>query len=89
MGCSTLYHLAKMGVTNTVLLEKAQLTAGTTWHTAGELLRVMFVAMHCGYSRCIKFRLYFIAIKTADMLLKCKASYIHLSHIANMKTFTP
>ena len=37
IGCSTLYYLAKMGVTNTVLLEKAQLTAGTTWHTAGEL----------------------------------------------------
>lgn len=35
IGCSTLYYLAKMGVTNTVLLEKAQLTAGTTWHTAG------------------------------------------------------
>ena len=45
MGCSTLYHLAKMGVTNTVLLEKAQLTAGTTWHTAGEL-RYMCVTMH-------------------------------------------
>jgi len=30
-----LYHLAKLGVTNTVLLEKDKLTAGTTWHTAG------------------------------------------------------
>merc|ERR1711936_1075184 len=28
LGCQTLYHLAKMGVTNTVLLEKDQLTAG-------------------------------------------------------------
>jgi len=35
LGCQTLYHLAKMGVTNTLLLEKDQLTAGTTWHTAG------------------------------------------------------
>ncbi|XP_041481408.1 sarcosine dehydrogenase, mitochondrial-like [Lytechinus variegatus] len=35
VGCSTLYHLAKLGVTNTVLIEKDQLTAGTTWHTAG------------------------------------------------------
>ncbi len=35
IGCSTLYHLAKMGMTNVVLLEKDQLTAGTTWHTAG------------------------------------------------------
>lgn len=35
LGCSCLYHLAKLGVTNTVLLEAHQLTAGTTWHTAG------------------------------------------------------
>jgi len=28
LGCQTQYHLAKMGVTNTVLLEKEQLTAG-------------------------------------------------------------
>jgi succinate dehydrogenase/fumarate reductase flavoprotein subunit len=35
-GCSLLYQLAKQGVTNTVLVEKDQLTAGTTWHTAGE-----------------------------------------------------
>ncbi|XP_032905303.1 sarcosine dehydrogenase, mitochondrial [Amblyraja radiata] len=37
MGCQTLYHLAKMGITNVVLLERDQLTAGTTWHTAGLL----------------------------------------------------
>jgi len=36
IGCSTLYHLAKLGVTNTVLVERHQLTSGTTWHTAGE-----------------------------------------------------
>ena len=35
MGCSSLYHLAKLGLTNVVLIEKDQLTAGTTWHTAG------------------------------------------------------
>ncbi|KAG0711741.1 Sarcosine dehydrogenase, mitochondrial [Chionoecetes opilio] len=35
LGCSCLYHLAQLGVTNTVLLEAHQLTAGTTWHTAG------------------------------------------------------
>ena len=35
LGCSTLYHLTKLGMTNVVLLEKDQLTAGTTWHTAG------------------------------------------------------
>ena len=37
IGCSTLYHLAKSGTTNVVLLEKDQLTSGTTWHTAGSL----------------------------------------------------
>ena len=34
LGNSTLYHLGKMGV-KAVLLEKDQLTAGTTWHSAG------------------------------------------------------
>ena len=38
IGCAALYHLAKMGMTNVVLIEKAQLTAGTTWHTAGTLI---------------------------------------------------
>ncbi|XP_063066842.1 sarcosine dehydrogenase, mitochondrial [Engraulis encrasicolus] len=37
LGCQTLYHLAKMGMTNVVLLERDRLTAGTTWHTAGLL----------------------------------------------------
>ncbi|XP_064616926.1 sarcosine dehydrogenase, mitochondrial-like [Liolophura sinensis] len=36
VGCSTLYHLSKLGM-NAVLVEKDQLTAGTTWHTAGLL----------------------------------------------------
>jgi len=40
LGCQTMYHLAKMGVTNTVLLEKDNLTAGTTWHTAGLVWRL-------------------------------------------------
>ncbi|KAA0201281.1 hypothetical protein HAZT_HAZT002650 [Hyalella azteca] len=35
LGCSALYHLAKLGVTNSVLVEANKLTAGTTWHTAG------------------------------------------------------
>lgn len=36
LGCQTTYHLAKMGMTNVVLLERDRLTAGTTWHTAGQ-----------------------------------------------------
>ncbi len=35
IGCSVAYHLAKLGWHDVVLLEKAQLTAGTTWHAAG------------------------------------------------------
>lgn len=35
LGCQTLYHLCKLGMTNVVLLERDRLTAGTTWHTAG------------------------------------------------------
>ena len=34
-GCSTAYHLAKLGVRDVVLLEQGKLTCGTTWHAAG------------------------------------------------------
>ena len=34
-GCSVAYHLAKYGWKETVLLERDQLTSGTTWHAAG------------------------------------------------------
>jgi 4-methylaminobutanoate oxidase (formaldehyde-forming) len=35
VGCSTAYHLAKMGWKDIVLLEKGELTSGSTWHAAG------------------------------------------------------
>jgi glycine cleavage system T protein len=35
MGCSILYHLAKLGWTDAVLVEQYQLTHGSTWHSAG------------------------------------------------------
>ncbi len=34
-GCSVAYHLAKEGWSDVVLLERKQLTSGTTWHAAG------------------------------------------------------
>ncbi|MGI9366190.1 MAG: GcvT family protein [Rhizobiaceae bacterium] len=34
-GCSVAYHLVKQGWKNVVLLERKQLTSGTTWHAAG------------------------------------------------------
>ena len=37
VGASTLYHLAKAGWTDCVLLEKNELTAGSTWHAAGNV----------------------------------------------------
>ena len=35
VGCSVAYHLAKQGWKDIVLLERKQLTSGTTWHAAG------------------------------------------------------
>src|SRR4029079_7000294 len=35
IGCSCLYHLAKQGWTDSVLLDQFQLTHGSTWHSAG------------------------------------------------------
>ena len=35
VGCSTAYHLGKLGWTDTVLLERKKLTSGTTFHAAG------------------------------------------------------
>ena len=37
MGCSTLYHLAKAGIRDAVLLERNKLTSGTTWHSAAQV----------------------------------------------------
>ena len=36
-GCSCLYHLAKLGLTDALLLERDELTSGSTWHAAGNL----------------------------------------------------
>ena len=35
IGTSIAYHLAHLGITDTVLLERRQLTCGTTWYAAG------------------------------------------------------
>ena len=37
VGTSALYHLAKAGWKDCVLLEKNELTAGSTWHAAGNV----------------------------------------------------
>ncbi len=37
MGCSLAYHLCKEGRTDVLLLEKGELTSGSTWHAAGQI----------------------------------------------------
>lgn len=37
MGCGVAYHLAHEGWSDVVLLEKAELTSGSTWHAAGQI----------------------------------------------------
>ena len=37
VGVSCLYHLAKSGLSNLLLIEKNELTAGSTWHAAGNV----------------------------------------------------
>jgi len=34
-GCSLLYHLSKLGLSDAILVEKNELTSGSTWHAAG------------------------------------------------------
>ena len=41
MGVSLLYHLAKEGWKNLVLIEKGELTSGSTWHAAGQCPQMM------------------------------------------------
>lgn len=37
IGCSILYHLAKKGWTDSVLIERSELTSGSTWHAAANI----------------------------------------------------
>ena len=43
-GCSVAYHLAKLGWTDILLLERKQLTSGTTWHAAGLIAQLRATA---------------------------------------------
>jgi 4-methylaminobutanoate oxidase (formaldehyde-forming) len=40
IGCSVAYHLTKLGWRDVVLLERGQLTCGTTWHAAGLVMQL-------------------------------------------------
>ena len=45
VGCSVLYHLTKFGWSDVMLIERAELTSGSTWHAAGG-----FHAIHAGHT---------------------------------------
>ncbi|MGI9303528.1 MAG: FAD-dependent oxidoreductase [Gammaproteobacteria bacterium] len=40
VGCSVAWHLTKLNCTEVVLLERRQLGSGTTWHSAGNIIRM-------------------------------------------------
>ncbi len=44
IGCSVAYHLTKLGWSDVVLLERKQLTSGTTWHAAGLIAQLRATA---------------------------------------------
>ena len=44
IGCSVAYHLTKLGWRDVVLLERKQLTSGTTWHAAGLIAQLRATA---------------------------------------------
>ncbi len=44
VGCSVAYHLSQLGWTDVVLLERKQLTSGTTWHAAGLIAQLRATA---------------------------------------------
>ncbi len=52
MGCSLLYHLAKEGWTDCMLVEKAELTSGSTWHAAGQ---ISHSTSHWGLANMVKY----------------------------------
>ena len=68
VGTSLAYHLAKFGVTDVVLLERKQLTSGTTWHAAGLVGGIVFGPVRLGGSRRVAF---FVSGPRVGMPLIC------------------
>ena len=59
IGCSIAYHLTKIGWDDVVLLERKQLTSGTTWHAAGlvgQLRPSTAASASAGRPRCSRSR---------------------------------
>ena len=54
MGCGLAYHLALEGWCDVVLLEKAELTSGSTWHAAGQITRS---TSSFGLGKCVDYNI--------------------------------
>ena len=54
MGCGLAYHLAHAGWPDVVLLEKAELTSGSTWHAAGQITHS---TSSFGLGRCVDYNI--------------------------------
>ncbi|MDE2915021.1 MAG: FAD-dependent oxidoreductase [Paracoccaceae bacterium] len=54
MGCGLAYHLTREGWQDIVLLEKAELTSGSTWHAAGQITRS---TSSYGLGKCIDYNI--------------------------------
>lgn len=56
VGCSVLYHLTKIGWTDVMLIDRSELTSGSTWHAAG------------GFHSFMQYAIFIRAISDADSL---------------------
>ena len=54
MGCALAYHLTREGVRDVILLEKAELTSGSTWHAAGQITRS---TSSIGLGKCVDYNI--------------------------------
>ena len=54
MGCGVAYHLAHEGWSDVVLLEKAELTSGSTWHAAGQITHSI---SSFGLGKCVDYNI--------------------------------
>ncbi len=58
VGCSVLYHLTKFGWTDVVLLERSELTSGSTWHAAGGMHTIKWRSERRQAAENTRFELY-------------------------------
>ena len=70
VGCSILFHLAKFGWKNVVLLERNELTSGSSWHAAGQIHTIALILISAVY-RVIQLTFIKKLKKLLDILLEC------------------